>query len=100
MGTPDLFTIASFFVNTLDNYTLDKRGFSCYIIVMKDIKDFIVTTKNGTRWAATGLSIEDVSRNWWGSQIGIEIASIELGRLFTHEEEAELRREKLEESCR
>jgi predicted transcriptional regulator len=88
--------MSSVFVNNLNNYTLDKLGFSCYIITMKDNKDFIVTTKNGTRWAATGRSIEDVSRNWWGSQIGVEIASVELGRLFTHEEEEELREEKIE----
>jgi len=71
-----------------------------YIIVMKDEKDFIVTTSNGTRWAATGASFADVRNNFFGSKIGLEIQAIALGRLFTHEEEEELRREKIEEMCR
>ena len=36
-GTRDLFTMQAYFVNTLDNFTLDKRGFLCYIITMKVI---------------------------------------------------------------
>ena len=67
---------------------------------MKDMKDFIVTTTNGTRWAATGTSIDAVFRQYFGSKIGLEIESITLGRLFTHEEEAELKREKDIERCR
>jgi hypothetical protein len=70
---------------------------------MKDIKettDFIVTTTNGTRWAATGTSFANVRDMYFGSKIGLEIESITLGRLFTHEEEAELKREKDIERCR
>ena len=61
---------------------------------MKDEKDFIVTTSNGTRWAASGASFADVRNNFFGNKIGLEIASVEAGRLFTHEEEEDLRREK------
>ena len=61
---------------------------------MKDIKDFIVTTSNGTRWAAVGSSFEDVRNNFFGIKIGMKIKAVALGRLFTHEEEAELKREK------
>jgi hypothetical protein len=70
---------------------------------MKDIKattDFIVTTTNGTRWAETGASFGEVRRKFFGKRVGMKIASVEQGRLFTHEEEEELRREKLEHSCR
>ena len=67
---------------------------------MKDIKDFIVTTSNGTRWAAVGSSFEDVRNNFFGTEIGMKIEAVALGRLFTHEEEAELKREKDEERCR
>ena len=80
--------------------SLDFVSFMWYIIVMKDEKDFIVTTSNGTRWAATGASFADVRNNFFGSKIGLEIQAIALGRLFTHEEEEELRREKIEEMCR
>ena len=66
----------------------------------EDIKDFIVTTTNGTRWAETGTSFDEVRRWWWGDRIDLKIASIELGSLFTHEESEQLRREKLEHSCR
>jgi hypothetical protein len=67
---------------------------------MRNTKDFIVTTSNGTRWAATGLSFADVRNNFFGNKIGLEIASVEAGRLFTPEEEEELRREKDESRCR
>jgi len=62
--------------------------------------DFIVTTTNGTRWAETGASFGEVRRKFFGKKVGMKIASVELGRLFTHEEEAELKREKIEEMCR
>ena len=75
-------------------------SFMWYIILMKDEKDFIVTTSNGTRWAATGASFADVRNNFFGTKIGLKIQAIALGRLFTHEEEAELKREKDEERCR
>ena len=70
---------------------------------MKDIKettDFIVTTTNGTRWAETGVSFGQVRRRFFGKKVGMKIEKIERGRLFTHEEEEELRREKIEEMCR
>ena len=63
---------------------------------MKDIKDFIVTTSNGTRWAVVGSSFEDVRNNFFGIKIGMKIKAVALGRLFTHEEEEELRKEKIE----
>ena len=83
--------------------TLDKPLFLWYIILMKDIKettDFIVTTSNGTRWAETGVSFGQVRRQFFGKRLGLKIEKIERGRLFTHEEEAELKREKDEERCR
>jgi hypothetical protein len=58
--------------------------------------DFIVTTTNGTRWAETGASFGEVRRKFFGKKVGMKIASVELGRLFTHEEEEELREEKIE----
>jgi len=67
---------------------------------MKHEKDFIVTTSNGTRWAATGASFADVRNNFFGTKIGLKIQAIALGRLFTHEEEEDLRREKDKERCR
>ena len=79
-----------------------------YIIVMKDKKetiDFIVTTTNGTRWGTTAASFAQVRREFFGRSFGkgwagMEIESIERGRLFTHEEEADLKREKDIERCR
>ena len=62
--------------------------------------DFIVTTTNGTRWAETGGSFGQVRRQFFGKKVGLKIEKIERGRLFTHEEEAELKREKDEERCR
>ena len=67
---------------------------------MKHEKDFIVTTSNGTRWAATGASFADVRNNFFGNKIGLKIESIALGELFTYEESEQLRREKDEERCR
>jgi hypothetical protein len=69
---------------------------------MKDTKettDFIVTTTSGTRWAATGTSPANVRENFWMRSPSV-IAKVEAGRLFTYEEEAQLKREKLEEMCR
>ena len=70
-----------------------------YIVVMKDKKDFIVTTTNGTRWGATGTSLADVRENFITGIFG-NIAKVEAGSLFTHEESEQLRKEKLEHSCR
>ena len=72
---------------------------------MKDIKettDFIVTTTNGTRWGTTAASFAQVRREFFGKHFGsgMEIDTIERGRLFTHEEEAEMDREKDIERCR
>ena len=73
-----------------------------YIITMKDEnkKDFIVTTTNGTRWGATGSSAANVRENFFGGRIGLEIESIEEGKLFTDEESEQLRKEKIEDSVR
>ena len=59
-------------------------------------QDFIVTTTNGTRWATTAASFAQVRLQFFGKHFGsgMEIAAIERGRLLTHEEEAELKREK------
>ena len=65
----------------------------------KETTDFIVTTTNGTRWAATGTSLANVRENFLTGIYG-NIANVEAGSLFTHEEEAELKREKDIERCR
>ena len=62
--------------------------------------DFIVTTTNGTRWAETGVSFGQVRRQFFGKKVGMKIEKIERGRLFTDEEEEDLRREKDIERCR
>ena len=75
-------------------------GLLCGILyLMKDKKDFIVTTTNGTRWGATGTSLADVRENFNTGIFG-NIANVKAGSLFTHEESEQLRREKLEHSCR
>jgi len=66
---------------------------------MKDNKattDFIVTTTSGTRWGTTAASFAQVRLEFFGKHFGsgMEIANIERGRLFTPEEEAELKRDK------
>ena len=71
----------------------------CYNLLMKmktNNQDFIVTTTNGTRWATTAASFAQVRLEFFGKHFGsgMEIAAIERGRLLTHEEEAELKREK------
>ena len=91
-----------------DKLSLDKRPFVWYIITMKDKKetiDFIVTTTNGTRWGTTAASFAQVRREFFGRSFGkgwtgMEIQSIERGKLFTDEESEQLRKEKLEHSCR
>ena len=89
-------------VNNFLKKPLDFVSFMWYIILMKDEKDFIVTTTNGTRWATTAASFAQVRLEFFGKHFGsgMEIDKIERGRLFTHEEEAELKREKDEERCR
>jgi hypothetical protein len=62
--------------------------------------DFIVTTSNGTMWAETGSSMGEVRRKFWGKKIGLKIAKIEKGKLFTDDEEAEISREKAIWRCR
>ena len=44
--------------------------------------------------AETGASMGEVRRKFWGKKIGLKIAKIEKGKLFTAEEEAEMDREK------
>ena len=63
-------------------------------------RHWTIVTVNGTRWAAQGDSEQDVRDDFFGECLGIEIAEVQPVRLFTYEEEEELRREKLEHSCR
>jgi hypothetical protein len=63
-------------------------------------KHWTIVTKRGTHWAAQGDNEQDVRDNFFGVFAGVEIAEVLPVRLFTHEEEEELRREKLEHSCR
>ena len=63
-------------------------------------QNFIITTTNGTRWAATGTSLANARENFFGSSIGLGIESIREGKLFTNEESEQLRKEKIEESIR
>jgi len=64
--------------------------------------DFIVTTTNGTRWGTTAASFAQVRLEFFGKHFGsgMEIESITRGKLFTDEESEQLRKEKLEHSCR
>ena len=65
-------------------------------------QDFIETPTNGTRWGATAASFAQVRREFFGKHFGkgMEIESIKRGKLFTDEEEEDLRREKDIERCR
>jgi len=64
--------------------------------------DFIVTRTNGTRWGTTAASFAQVRLEFFGKHFGsgMEIESITRGKLFTDEESEQLRKEKLEHSCR
>ena len=85
----------------MDKFTLDKGAFTCYIITMtNEKKHWTIVTKRGTHWAAQGDNEQDVRDNFFGVFAGVEIEEVLPVRLFTHEEEEELRREKLEHSCR
>ena len=85
----------------MGKFTLDKRAFTCYIITMtNEKKHWTIVTKRGTHWAAQGDNEQDVRDNFFGVFVGVEIEEVLPVRLFTHEEEEELRREKLEHSCR
>ncbi len=85
----------------VSKFTLDSKTFVCYIIPMTNEKKHwtIVTTK-GTRWATQGDNEQDVRDNFFGHCMGIEIAEVQPVRLFTFEEEQELRREKIESMSR
>ena len=63
-------------------------------------KHWTIVTAKGTRWAAQGDSEQEVRDNFWGYDLGIEIAQVQPVRLFTYEEEEQLRKEKLEYMCR
>ena len=68
-------------------------------------QDFIVTTTNGTRWGATAASFAQVRREFFNRSFGkgwtgMEIQSIERGKLFSDEESEELRKEKIKDSIR
>ena len=63
-------------------------------------KHWTIVTAKGTRWAAQGDSEQEVRDNFWAYDLGIEIAQVQPVRLFTYEEEEQLRKEKLEYMCR
>jgi len=93
--------LLTFFEACVSKFALDSKTFVCYIITMtNEKKHWTIVTANGTRWAAQGDSEQDVRDNFFGECFGIEIAEVQPVRLFTHDEEQQLRREKLEHSCR
>ena len=57
-------------------------------------RHWTIVTVKGTRWAAQGDSEQDVRDNFFGECFGVEIAEVQPVRLFTEEEEAEMKREK------
>ena len=80
---------------------LDKVTFMWYIITMNnEKKHWTIVTVKGTRWAAQGNDEQTVRDNFFGGCFGIKIAEVLPVRLFTFEEEQQLRREELEHSCR
>ena len=80
---------------------LDKVTFMWYIITMNnEKKHWTIVTVKGTRWAAQGNDEQTVRDNFFGGCFGIKMAEVLPVRLFTFEEEQQLRREKLEHSCR
>jgi len=81
----------------VSKFTLDKGAFTCYIITMTNEKrHWTIVTVKGTRWAAQGDSEQDVRDNFFGGCFGIKIAEVQPVRLFTFDDEQELRREKIE----
>lgn len=85
----------------VSKFALDKEAFTCYIITMtNEKKHWTIVTAKGTRWAAQGHSEREVRDNFFGECFNIEIAEVLPVRLFTHEEEQQLRTEKLEDMCR
>jgi len=72
-----------------------------YIITMNnEKKHWTIVTVKGTRWAAQGNNEQEVRNGFFGGCFGIKIAEVLPVRLFTFEEGQQLRREKLEHSCR
>mgnify|MGYP003654970831 CR=1 FL=1 len=67
---------------------------------MNEKKHWTIVTVNGTHWAAEGTSEQEVRDNFFGESLGVEIEEVQPVRLFTHEEEQQLRTEKLEEMSR
>ena len=66
----------AYFVNTLNNYTLDKRGFLCYIITMKTIKisptnEASQRTKNRIRENGPFFSVDWEKETEWLLRAGI-----------------------------
>ena len=73
----------------------------CVILyLMNEKKHWTIVTTKGTRWATQGDNEQDVRDNFFGHCMGIEIAEVQPVRLFTFEEEQELRREKIESMSR
>ena len=73
----------------------------CVILyLMNEKKHWTIVTAKGTRWAAQGNSEQDVRDNFFGECFKIEIAEVLPVRLFTYDEEQQLRREKIESMSR
>jgi hypothetical protein len=63
-------------------------------------KHWTIVTPKGTRWSIQANSEQEARDNFFGNDWGIKIAEVQPVRLFTFSEELQLRREKLEHSCR
>jgi len=67
-----------------------------YCSMTNEKRHWTIVTVKGTRWAAQGNNEQEVRDDFFGHCLGIEIAEVQPVRLFTFEEEQELRREKIE----
>ena len=63
-------------------------------------KHWTIVTAKGTRWGVQGDSEQEVRDNFFGTDWGIVIASVEPVRIWSAEYDEEMRREKLEHMCR
>jgi len=71
-----------------------------YYSMTNEKRHWTIVTVKGTRWAAQGNNEQEVRDDFFGRFFGVEIAEVQPVRLFTFEEEQELRREKIEDMCR
>ena len=65
-----------------------------YCSMTNEKRHWTIVTAKGTRWAAQGNSEQEVRDDFFGHSLGIEIAEVQPVRLFTEEEEAEMKRDK------